>query len=116
MSRIAISVQRDGEGLKALLDDRFGRAEAFVVVDGETREVIETIDNASADASHGAGPAAAAELSSAGVNAVISGHFGPKAFDALRALGIETWTAPSGSIAEDALGMLDEGRLELVQS
>ena len=112
MSRVAISVTREGEGMDALMDGRFGRAEAFLVVDGETREVVETIDNVSVGASHGAGTAAANTMRSGGVEAVISGRFGPKAFDALRALGIETWVAPPGITAGEALRMFNEGDLE----
>jgi len=116
MSKIAISVLRGGKGLFASMDDRFGRAEAFLVVERETGEAIETIDNASVDASHGAGPAAANMLRSAEVDAVISGRFGPKAFDALRALGIETWIAPPTITAGEALRMLADGGLEQMQS
>jgi predicted Fe-Mo cluster-binding NifX family protein len=108
MGRIAISVTHEGEGM----DARFGRAEAFLVVERETGEVVETIDNASVGASHGAGTAAASLMKSAGVNAVISGRYGPRAFDALRALGIETWVAPPGITAGEALRLLDEGDLE----
>ena len=116
MGRIAISVTRDGEGMHAVMDGRFGRAEAFLVVEREGGEVVETIDNASVGASHGAGTAAANTMKSAGVEAVISGRFGPKAFDALRALGIETWVAPSGITAGEALRMLDDAGLEQMQS
>jgi predicted Fe-Mo cluster-binding NifX family protein len=112
MNRIAISVTHEGEGLGALMDARFGRAEAFLVVDRETGEVVENIDNASVGASHGAGTAAANAMRSGGVEAVISGRFGPKAFDALRALGIETWVAPPGITAGEALHLFDEGDLE----
>ena len=112
MGRIAISVTHEGEGMGALMDGRFGRAEAFLVVDRESGEVVETIDNASVGASHGAGIAAANTMKSEGVEAVISGRFGPKAFDALRALGIETWVAPPGITAGEALRMFDEGDLE----
>ena len=112
MGRIAISVTHEGEGMDALMDGRFGRAEAFLMVDRESGEVVETIDNASVAASHGAGTAAANTMRSGGVEAVISGRFGPKAFDALRALGIETWVAPPGITAGEALRMFDEGNLE----
>jgi predicted Fe-Mo cluster-binding NifX family protein len=112
MGRIAISVTREGEGMQALMDGRFGRAEAFLVVDRETGEVVETVKNASVGASHGAGTAAANTMRSEGVDAVISGRFGPKAFDALQALGIETWVAPPGLTAGEALRMLDKGDLE----
>ncbi len=46
MSRVAISVTREGEGMDALMDSRFGRAEAFLVVDRETGEVVETLQEA----------------------------------------------------------------------
>ena len=81
-----------------------------------TGEVVETIDNASVGASHGAGTAAANTMRSEGVEAVISGRFGPKAFDALRALGIETWVAPAGITAGEAFRMLDDAGLERMQS
>jgi predicted Fe-Mo cluster-binding NifX family protein len=112
MGRIAISVTHEGEGMDTLMDGRFGRAEAFLVVDRESGEVVETIENTSVGASHGAGTAAANTMKSGGVEAVISGRFGPKAFDALRALGIETWVAPPGITVGQALRMLAEGDLE----
>ena len=96
--------------------DRFGRAEAFLVAEREDGTTIETIDNASASASHGAGTGAASVLRSAGVDAVISGRFGPKAFDALRASGIEAWIAPPGITAGEAFRMLEDGGLERMQS
>ena len=55
-------------------------------------------------------------LKSAGLNAVISGHFGPKACDALRALAIEAWVAPPGITAEQALRMFSNDDLEPVKS
>ncbi len=116
MDRVAISVLRDYEGLCASMDQRFGRAKAFLVVDKRTGKTIDTIENASADVSHGAGTAAAKLLSSARVSAVVSGGFGPNALDVLRALGIEAWVAPSGINAGLALLMLEAGRLGRMES
>jgi predicted Fe-Mo cluster-binding NifX family protein len=116
MDRVAISILRDFEGLCASMDERFGRAKAFLVVDKETGKTIETIENTSGDASHGAGTAAANLLRSAGVSAVVSGRFGPNALDALRAVGIEAWVAPRGVNAGLALLMLEGGRLERMES
>ena len=112
MDRIAISILRNEKGLNDLMDERFGRAEAFLVIDGETGEAIETIDNALVGAAHGAGTGTANMLKSAGVGTVISGRFGPKAFDALRALGIEAWLAPPGLTAGEAVRLLQDGVLE----
>ena len=116
MSRIAISVVRGDQSLHAAMDERFGRADAFLVADGATGEAIETIDNPSATASRGAGTGAASALKSAGIDAVISGRFGPKALDALQALGIEAWIAAPGITAEKALSLFRDGGLEQVQS
>ncbi len=116
MVRIAMSVTRGGEGMHVLLDDRSRRAEALLVAQRETGEAVKTIDNASASASHGARTGAADALKSAGLNAVLSGRFGPKAYDALRALGIEAWVAPPGITAEEALSMFRNGDLERMES
>jgi predicted Fe-Mo cluster-binding NifX family protein len=116
MGRVAISVVRDRESLHSLIDDRFGRAKAFLIVDRDTGEVVETIDNPSAKASHGAGTSAADLLRSAGVETVISVRFGPKACDALQALEIEGRMAPSGITAGEALGMLKKDCLERMKS
>jgi predicted Fe-Mo cluster-binding NifX family protein len=116
VDRVAISVQRDYEGLCASMDERFGRAEAFLVVDKKTGRAIETIENASADGSRGAGTAAANLLSSAKVGAVVSGRFGPNALDVLHARGIQAWIAPPGINAGLALLMLEGGRLERMES
>ena len=99
MDRIAISIVRNEKGLDDPMDERFGRAEAFLVVDAATGRPVETIDNPSVGAAHGAGTGAANMLKQAGVDRVISGRFGPKASDALRAHGIEAWIAPPDSAA-----------------
>lgn len=116
MDRVAISILHDFEGLCASMDDRFGRAKAFLVVDKKTGRALETIENACGDASHGAGTAAASLLRSAGVDAVVSGRFGPNALEALSAFGIEAWTAPPGINAGVALLMYEGGRLERMES
>ena len=111
MDRIAISIVRNDKGLSDLMDDHFGRAEAFLVVDGVTGEAVETIDNALVGAAHGAGTGTANMLRSAGVGTVISGRFGPKASDALCAHGIEAWIAPPRITAGEALHLLEQGGL-----
>ncbi len=108
--KIAITVQRMGE-LDEPMDSRFGRTPAFLLVD-EGSDVVTAIDNAAAAAAHGAGTSAAASMAKQGVNAVISGRFGPKAYDALAALGVEMWTAPGGLTARQALEQYRAGTLQ----
>ncbi len=107
--KIAITVQRAG-ALDELMDSRFGRTPAFLLVEGDGPEVT-PLDNPAATAAHGAGTASAAAMAKQGVQAVISGRFGPKAFEALKALGVEMWTAPSGLTAAEALAKYKDGTL-----
>ena len=96
--RVAITVQTD-DGLSSLLDPRFGRAPVYLIVDSDSRSVIDVVENQNRDAAHGAGTGAAAAMNTKGVDVVISGRFGPKAFQALDILHIEMWSAPEMSVA-----------------
>jgi predicted Fe-Mo cluster-binding NifX family protein len=111
MNRIAISIVPNHKDLSDLMDNRFGRAEAFLVIDRVTGEAVEILDNVSAGASRGAGTGAANLLKSAGIGAVVSGRFGPRALEALEGLGIEAWTAPPTITAGEALRLLEDGDL-----
>ncbi len=109
--RVAISVQHKW-GLESEIDPRFGRAPAFVIVNMETKQVVIEMDNGFANDAQGAGTGAAAEMSGAKVNVVISGRFGPKAYEALNRLGIEMRLAPDGINVKEALLRLESGTLE----
>lgn len=115
MSNIAITVAAGGEGLAAPMDERFGRAPRFLVVDSESKQVQKTIPNPAVQAAHGAGTGAAAMMKDNEIAAVISGRFGPKAFQTLQALGIETWMAPAGLTAGQALQEYGDGRLQRME-
>lgn len=112
--RVAVTVRKP-LGVESELDPRFGRAHTFLIVDAESNEVLSEIVNDAANAAHGAGTGAAANLSRNGVEAVISGRFGPKAYQALEALGIEMWLAPEGIRAKEALSRLAAGTLEQME-
>lgn len=99
-ARVVVSAA-DGSGVGAAMDPRFGRAPFFVVVDLASGEALEVVENRAAGDAHGAGIAAARQVGQMGAQAVIAGRFGPKAGDALRALGVELWSAPEGlSVAQ----------------
>lgn len=92
MSIIAITIQ-SGNDLDAALDQRFGRAPHFLVVETDDAHVIESFKNDAAEAAHAAGPAAARLIAKHRVQAVVSGRYGPKAAEALLTLGIRTFEA-----------------------
>ena len=77
------------------LERRFGRCAYFIIVDTETR-AWESFPNPAVEARGGAGTQAAQFLANQGVEAVISGDFGPNAFTALDAASIQMVSAQEG--------------------
>lgn len=108
--RIAISILSP-DGLDAPMDEHFGRARHFVLTD-EEGAVVEVIANPHLEAAHGAGPATVAMLARKGVDTVISGHYGPKASDALKGLGLTPWIGEKGVTAGELLARLRAGALK----
>lgn len=107
--RIAVSAL--GPTLDDRVDERFGRAEYLLIVDPDTGE-FEAVDNhANRDALQGAGLGTAEAVSSRNVDAVITGHLGPKAFSALLVAGISGYGGADMSVRE-AVEAFAAGRLE----
>jgi len=95
-----IAVTSSGETLTATVDLRFGRAKKFIIIDTETNET-QVVDNSqNLNAVQGAGIQAGQNVSRLGVEAVITGHCGPKAFRALQAAGVKIFLAPEGTVGE----------------
>ena len=69
---------------------RFGRCNYFMIVDTKTRE-WESKPNPASNARGGAGPQAVQFLSQSGVEAAITGRYGPNAFTTLKAAGIRAY-------------------------
>jgi len=110
-----IAISTSGVGPDAPVDPRFGRAKHFLVFDTETGETV-TVDNSqNLNAPQGAGIQAAATVSRLGAEAIITGHCGPKAFQALAAAGIKIYTGATGSVS-DALAQFKAGTLNPAQS
>ncbi len=78
---------------------RFGRADYFILIDSETRD-WEAFSNPATGARGGAGPQAVQFIVEKGVEAVISGRYGPSAFTALEAAGLQAYIAKEGTVNE----------------
>ena len=106
--KIAITAQSGS--LDAMVDQRFGRAGCFVVVNPETMEfqVVDNKQNVQADA--GAGVQAAQLVAEHGATAVLTGNCGPKAFRTLKAADIEVLMGLSGTV-KDAITAYKSGGL-----
>jgi predicted Fe-Mo cluster-binding NifX family protein len=95
------------------LDARFGRTAYFLYVDPDTLE-WQAHPNPGVGASGGAGTMAAQFVANQKPEAVISGDFGPNAYGALQATGIELYLFGSSRTAREAIERFKAGQLERV--
>ena len=90
---------------------RFGRCAYFLIVD-EDADNWEKISNPAVNAQGGAGTQVVQYLADQEVNAVISGRYGPNAYDALAAAGMNAYLADSGT-PRKLVGLAQSGSLQL---
>ncbi len=96
--KIAVTAEKNN-GFESKVNTHFGRAPYFAVVDTET-DNIELIKNEAANASGGAGISAAQLIADRGVDVLISGSVGPKAYTALSSGNIEMYIIQQGTVRE----------------
>lgn len=108
-----VAVSSKGKTLDSEMDEFFGRCPYFIIADTDNMDKFEAIENISATKPGGAGIAAAKAVVDKGVDAVISGNFGPRALDVLKQFKIEIYKA-AGKV-KDALEKLKKGKLEKVE-
>ena len=95
-----IIISSKGNDISSHVDPRFGRASYFIVFDTSDNS-FEVIDNTSnAQAAHGAGVQTAQMVVPHKPAVVVSGNFGPQAFEILKAAGIKAATWAEGTVAE----------------
>jgi predicted Fe-Mo cluster-binding NifX family protein len=98
---MTIAITATGNTLNSMVDPRFGRAAWFLIIDPDTKQLIEAIDNtAGKEAAQGAGIAAAAQVADKGVEALLTGRVGPKAMPVLEKAGVLAVNDVSGTILE----------------
>jgi predicted Fe-Mo cluster-binding NifX family protein len=113
---VKVVVTSSGERMDSMIDPRFGRAAAFVMVDTASGEIETVVDNRrGVEAAQGAGVQAAETVSRLGAECLVTGHCGPKAFRTLEAAGIAVFIGASGTVA-DAVEQLRSGALERAAS
>ncbi|MCB2203870.1 NifB/NifX family molybdenum-iron cluster-binding protein [bacterium] len=84
------------------LDERFGRAQGFFLIDDVTLQTRYIDNSVNGDAEHGAGPASAQLLANLSVRTLLTGRVGPKAEDALNAANIQVIQTGTASTVKDA--------------
>jgi predicted Fe-Mo cluster-binding NifX family protein len=94
-----IAVTASEPSLDAAADPRFGRCAYFGIVDTE-EDSLKALENTNAALGSGAGIQSAQLIADNGVQVVLTGNCGPKAFKTLGAAGVEVVTGCSGSVRE----------------
>ena len=116
MNMQKVAVSSEGPTLDDEVDPRFGRAGGFVVVELPDMKV-EYIDNGESQMmAMGAGIETAERMARAGVEVVISGYVGPKAFDALTAAGIRICQDVEGVTVREAVDRFVRGELPFAEA
>jgi predicted Fe-Mo cluster-binding NifX family protein len=99
--------------LNSEIDPRFGRGTYLLVVETDTMQ-WEAHPNPGVNASGGAGIQAAQFVTDRKAEAVISGDFGPNAFNALKAAGIAMYLYGDCRTARQAVERFQAGKLQQV--
>jgi predicted Fe-Mo cluster-binding NifX family protein len=111
-----ISITSQGRDLDSLVDPRFGRAAQFLIYDTEATSFEVVSNSQSLNAMQGAGIKAAEIMSNRGVQVLITGHCGPKAFTTLQAAGIEIINGAEGLTVAQALEKYKSGQFSTSNS
>ncbi|GAB6189269.1 NifB/NifX family molybdenum-iron cluster-binding protein [Marinitoga arctica] len=109
-----LAIPSQGKTLDSLSNDRFARAELFVIYDLTKGEIAEIIENTANDA-HGMGPKVSQMLAEKGVNVLILESVGKNAFEVLKAAGIEVYLTKKDTLA-NIIENYKNGKLEKVES
>ena len=107
-----IAISSEGNTIKDLIDQRFGRCKYFLIVSIENDKIseVKAVENQGTLQGHGAGIKAAQQVGNLEVDAIITGNLGPNATDVLNQLGIKTYH--SSGPAEEAIEKFMKHELE----
>ena len=108
-----VALTAKGDELCSALDPRFGRAAFLVLFDTESNRHHVLNNEDAALASNGAGIQTADRVASEGAEAVVTGHVGPKAAQALRAAHIQVFASTNRTV-EEAIEAFQRGELEKI--
>lgn len=110
-----IAISSTGNTLESTIDQRFGRAAGFIIIDPDSMEFSYVENSQNLNSPSGAGIQTAQKIADLKVDAVLTGNCGPKAFSALKAAGIKVYLAPESSITQ-CVEQFKEKKLSLAES
>jgi predicted Fe-Mo cluster-binding NifX family protein len=104
-----IAITATGKTLNSQVDQRFGRAAYFIVLDPDTMD-FSILDNEDVASAGGAGISSAKTIIDTGAQAVLTGNCGPNAERTLNAAGVKLYTSVNGTVSE-AVELFKAGKL-----
>ena len=105
-----LMITAKGDNLNSTIDERYGRAEYFIIYDTDSDD-FEAIRNPFLNDQGGVGVSTAKFTIEKGVNAIISGSYGPNAMDVLKVSNIKLYKAVPGTVKEN-IELFKEGKLQ----
>lgn len=93
------------------VDERFGRAPFFIIIDSDTKE-FEIIENEAKDEATGAGLKAIKNLLKYEIDIIIAGEIGPKAGELIYGLEIPTFKFKDLEKVDEIVEAFNENTLE----
>ena len=109
-----IAIASKGKGWGSQIDDHFGRAHWFVLVDSEDEQFSVCGNSDGRDTPYTAGMQTAGTLLSLGVKAVIAANIGSKALATLQAAGVPVYRCRNHTVRQ-ALEHFRRGALVIMQ-
>ena len=109
-----ICITSQSGSLDAEIDQRFGRAAYFLIVDADNLE-CESIQNPYIQAGGGAGIQAAQFVANKNIETVITGNIGPNSFKVLKEAGLNIISGVSGSV-KTAVEKYNKGELKSIEN
>jgi predicted Fe-Mo cluster-binding NifX family protein len=95
--KMLIAVTSDGNTPEALMSEQFGRCRYFYIVNSDTMK-FEAVPNPAEHMQNGAGPKAAEIIINKGVQILLTGRIGDKAFEVLKKTSIKIMDGFKGTI------------------
>lgn len=110
-----IAVCAKNQGMDSIADDRFGRAEYYVIFDTESR-AGETVENTAKNEPAGAGGSAVRILSQNNVDVVLVPELGPKAVAAINAFEIKAYRYTDRVTVREMIAAFQDGKLKQIST
>jgi len=103
-----------GCDLEAQVDERFGRADFFLIYNKETGEYT-SVENMAKEAKGGAGALAVQQLVDNEVSVVIAPEAGPQALEALKNFNITVYSQNGAKTVQEALNLWSDEKLDPIE-